>query len=103
MPAADNKGDLREQDWRYQLPIVLAAAEALPRQQEIATQLADAQRAQARGYFLPDEDERLREAFSFHTLLVGGSPMKTSAIYALIHKLEKDGGVWWARGGTRRR
>ncbi|MCH2486385.1 MAG: phytoene desaturase [Erythrobacter sp.] len=46
------------------------------------------------------EDEKLREAFSFHTLLVGGNPMKTSAIYALIHKLEKDGGVWWAKGGT---
>ena len=48
------------------------------------------------------EDERLRQAFSFHTLLVGGSPMKTSSIYALIHKLEKDGGVWWAKGGTNR-
>jgi len=48
------------------------------------------------------ESEKLREALSFHTLLVGGSPMKTSAIYALIHKLEKDGGVWWARGGTNR-
>ena len=46
------------------------------------------------------KDEHLREAFSFHTLLVGGNPMKTSAIYALIHKLEKDGGVWFARGGT---
>ena len=45
---------------------------------------------------------KLREAFSFHTLLVGGNPMTTSAIYALIHKLEKDGGVWWARGGTNR-
>ena len=44
--------------------------------------------------------DKLREAFSFHTLLVGGNPMTTSAIYALIHKLEKDGGVWWARGGT---
>jgi len=33
---------------------------------------------------------------------VGGNPMTTSAIYALIHKLEKDGGVWWARGGTNR-
>ncbi|PEQ14418.1 phytoene dehydrogenase [Novosphingobium sp. PC22D] len=43
---------------------------------------------------------KLREALSFHTLLVGGNPMTTSAIYALIHKLEKDGGVWWARGGT---
>ena len=46
--------------------------------------------------------DKLREALSFHTLLVGGNPMTTSAIYALIHKLEKDGGVWWARGGTNR-
>ena len=45
-------------------------------------------------------NEKLREALSFHTLLVGGNPMTTSAIYALIHKLEKDGGVWFARGGT---
>ncbi|QVM83685.1 phytoene desaturase [Novosphingobium decolorationis] len=48
------------------------------------------------------KDEHLRQALSFHTLLVGGNPMKTSAIYALIHKLEKDGGVWWAKGGTNR-
>ena len=47
-------------------------------------------------------DEKLREALSFHTLLVGGNPMSTSSIYALIHKLEKDGGVWWAKGGTNR-
>ncbi|MEO6091414.1 MAG: phytoene desaturase [Novosphingobium sp.] len=45
---------------------------------------------------------KLREAFSFHTLLVGGNPMTASAIYALIHKLEKDGGVWFAKGGTNR-
>ena len=43
---------------------------------------------------------KLREALSFHTLLVGGNPMTTSSIYALIHKLEKDGGVWFAMGGT---
>ena len=48
------------------------------------------------------ESEKLREALSFHTLLVGGNPMETSSIYALIHKLEKDGGVWWAMGGTNR-
>lgn len=48
------------------------------------------------------KNEKLREALSFHTLLVGGNPMKTSAIYALIHKLEKDGGVWFAMGGTNR-
>ena len=45
---------------------------------------------------------KLREALSFHTLLVGGNPMSTSAIYTLIHKLEMDGGVWWAKGGTNR-
>ena len=48
------------------------------------------------------ESDKLREALSFHTLLVGGNPMTASAIYALIHKLERDGGVWWARGGTNR-
>ncbi|MBL9067201.1 MAG: phytoene desaturase [Sphingopyxis sp.] len=46
------------------------------------------------------QDERLRQALSFHTLLVGGNPMSTSSIYALIHTIEKDGGVWFARGGT---
>ena len=48
------------------------------------------------------KSEKLRQALSFHTLLVGGNPMATSSIYALIHKLEMDGGVWWARGGTNR-
>lgn len=47
-------------------------------------------------------NEKLRQALSFHTLLVGGNPMTTSAIYALIHKLERDSGVWFARGGTNR-
>lgn len=48
------------------------------------------------------KNEKLRQALSFHTLLVGGDPMKTSSIYALIHKLERDGGVWFAKGGTNR-
>ncbi len=47
-------------------------------------------------------NDKLRQAFSFHTLLVGGNPLTTSAIYALIHTLERDGGVWWPRGGTNR-
>lgn len=46
------------------------------------------------------EDEHLREAFSFHTLLVGGNPFATSSIYGLIHALERRGGVWFAMGGT---
>jgi phytoene desaturase len=45
-------------------------------------------------------DPHLRQAFSFHTLLVGGDPFKTSSVYALIHALERRGGVWFARGGT---
>ncbi len=47
-------------------------------------------------------NEKLRQAFSFHTLLVGGNPMTASSIYALIHKLERESGVWWAEGGTNR-
>jgi phytoene desaturase len=46
------------------------------------------------------EDPQLRQAFSFHSLLVGGNPFKTSSIYALIHALEKKWGVWFPRGGT---
>ena len=46
------------------------------------------------------KDPHLRQALSFHTLLVGGNPLTTSAIYALIHKLERDGGVWFPKGGT---
>ncbi len=46
------------------------------------------------------KDPQLRQAFSFHTLLVGGDPFKTSAVYALIHALERKWGVWFPRGGT---
>jgi phytoene desaturase len=45
-------------------------------------------------------DEKLRQVFSFHSLLVGGNPFATSSIYALIHALERKWGVWFARGGT---
>lgn len=46
------------------------------------------------------KDEHLRQAFSFHSLLVGGNPFETSSIYALIHALEREWGVWFPRGGT---
>src|SRR3546814_14948251 len=36
------------------------------------------------------QDARLRQALSFHTLLVGGTPMTTGAIYALIPPIVKD-------------
>ncbi|MFC0252788.1 phytoene desaturase [Massilia consociata] len=46
------------------------------------------------------QDEHLRQAFSFHSLLVGGNPFATSSIYTLIHALERQWGVWFPRGGT---
>jgi phytoene desaturase len=45
-------------------------------------------------------DPELRQAFSFHSLLVGGNPFKTSSIYTLIHYLERNWGVFFPRGGT---
>jgi phytoene desaturase len=45
-------------------------------------------------------DEHLRQALSFHSLLVGGNPFDTSAIYTLIHYLEREWGVFFPRGGT---
>lgn len=45
-------------------------------------------------------DPFLRQVFSFHPLLVGGNPFDTSSIYAMIHYLEREWGVWYAMGGT---
>ncbi len=46
------------------------------------------------------KDEHLRQAMSFHSLLVGGNPFQTSSIYTLIHFLERQWGVYFPRGGT---
>ena len=45
-------------------------------------------------------DEHLRQAFSFHPLLVGGNPLDTSCIYTLIHWIERKWGVFFPEGGT---
>jgi phytoene desaturase len=45
-------------------------------------------------------DERLRQAFSFQPLLVGGNPFRVTSIYLLIHWLERKWGVHFALGGT---
>ncbi|CAN5720398.1 phytoene desaturase [soil metagenome] len=45
-------------------------------------------------------DERLRQAFSFQPLLVGGNPFRVTSIYMLIHWLERKWGVHFALGGT---
>ncbi|MBI3203798.1 MAG: phytoene desaturase [Myxococcales bacterium] len=46
------------------------------------------------------ENEHVRQALSFHSLLVGGNPFETSSIYTLIHYLERKWGVFFPRGGT---
>ncbi len=46
------------------------------------------------------KDRHLREAFSFHSLLVGGNPFSASSIYTLIHHLERQWGVHFPMGGT---
>jgi hypothetical protein len=44
--------------------ILLASAAALPRRDALSSYIEDVGKAEARGYFLPDEDERLREVYS---------------------------------------
>jgi phytoene desaturase len=46
------------------------------------------------------EDDRLRQAFSFQPLLIGGNPFTATSIYTLIHWLERKWGVHYAKGGT---
>lgn len=46
------------------------------------------------------KDPALRQVFSFEPLLIGGNPLRSSSIYAMIHYLEKTWGVHFAMGGT---
>lgn len=48
-------------------------------------------------YFSSD---KLRQVFSFETLLIGGNPLSVPAIYAMIHFVEKTWGIHYAMGGT---
>lgn len=47
-------------------------------------------------------DRRLRQAFSFQTLLAGGNPMDVSALHGWRHRLEAQTGLWHPRGGMNR-
>jgi phytoene desaturase len=44
-------------------------------------------------------NDKLRVAFSFHPLLIGGNPLTTTAYYCLIAHLERMHGVHYAMGG----
>ncbi|MCU0262692.1 MAG: phytoene desaturase family protein [Candidatus Nanopelagicales bacterium] len=45
-------------------------------------------------------DPFLRQALSFHPLLIGGDPARTPALYSLIVEFERRWGVHYAIGGT---
>jgi len=45
-------------------------------------------------------DERVREAFSFHSLFIGGDPFRVPAIYGALVYLQFLDKVWYARGGV---
>lgn len=47
-------------------------------------------------------DPRLRLAYSFQPLFLGGNPFRASALYSIIPYLERTGGVWFPRGGMYR-
>jgi len=44
-------------------------------------------------------EPHLRMVFSFHPLFIGGNPLRASAIYSIVPYLERQEGVWFARGG----
>lgn len=46
------------------------------------------------------KSHKLRQVFSFETLLVGGNPLSVPAIYAMIHFVERTWGIHFAMGGT---
>jgi len=45
------------------------------------------------------KDFRHRFLFSFHPLFIGGNPFRSPSIYIMIPYLEREQGVWFARGG----
>lgn len=62
--------------WR----ILQAVHPSLPTREDLAKELSDATAAQARGYFLPDEDERLRQIFTRYLAA-------RSALWQIVHDL----------------
>jgi len=76
----------------YDVPTMLAVAPDLLRLDAVRTLFGFASK-----YFSSD---KMRQVFSFETLLVGGNPTSVPAIYAMIHFVEKTWGIHFVRGGT---
>ena len=62
MPDRTSPESLAAAAWRT----LSAVAPALPREQTLSKEIEDATAAQDRGYYLPDEDERLRDTYSVY-------------------------------------
>ena len=108
LPAADEAGYqefVRQSERIFAKGFTVLAAEPFLRPGDMARIVPDMVRLRSHrsvhalvaGYV---RDPRLRAALSFHPLLVGGDPFRTTSIYALIHHLERHWGVWFAMGGT---
>ncbi len=46
------------------------------------------------------KNPRMRQVFSFESLLIGGNPLSVPAIYTMVHFVERTWGVHYALGGT---
>ncbi len=69
--------EIVESAWR----VLQGVRPALPRRDNLKTEVADARAAQARGYYLPDEDERLRDAYLRYLAA-------RATLWQMIHELE---------------
>ncbi|MBK1831218.1 hypothetical protein JIN77_10805 [Verrucomicrobiaceae bacterium R5-34] len=79
---------------------VRSIAPAMPQRDEMASELADAAAAEARGYFLPDEDERIRAVFSRY-LTVRAALLETvdsiQPIFDRLGELSDDAELVWEK------
>ena len=70
---------------------VRSVAAAMPARNNMQQELADAEAAQLRGYFLPDEDERLRDVFVRYLSLRATLLEVVGSIQGLIGQIDKAG------------
>ena len=70
---------------------VRSVAAAMPVRDQMRQELVDAEAAQARGYFLPDEDERLRDVFVRYLSLRATLLEVVGSIQELIDQLDEAG------------
>ena len=83
--AAGRRPFLRARDFAGLVPTMVRLGAALPLYRFVARHF---------------KHPRVREAFSFHSLFIGGDPFRVPAIYAALVYLQVADGGWYAEGGT---